>query len=132
MAKIINVSAAILMKEDNFLLCTRPENRSYPGYWEFPGGKIEENETREEALIRELYEELNILTNKNNIEFFSLIQHVYNDKIINLNIFKCFNWQGNIIGKEGQDLYWQKYYSPCNLEPQLPTTEKIIKLINSL
>lgn len=131
MAKIINVSAAIIMKEDSFLLCTRPKDRSYPGYWEFPGGKIETNESKEDALIRELFEELNILTNKNNIEFFSVIQHVYNDKIINLNIFKCYSWQGTIIGKEGQELHWQKCFSQCKLEHQLPTTERIIKLINN-
>jgi 8-oxo-dGTP diphosphatase len=131
MAKIINVSAGIIMKEDDFLLCTRPINRSYAGHWEFPGGKIETNETKEDALIRELYEELNILINKNDIEFFSLVQHIYNDKIVNLNIFKCYSWQGNIIAKEGQKFHWQKCFFPCKLAPQLPTTEKIIKLINN-
>jgi 8-oxo-dGTP diphosphatase len=131
MAKIIHASVGVLYMGDKFLLCTRPIDKQYAGYWEFPGGKIEANENNDDALIRELYEELNILVTKSDIKPFSLLQHVYDDKIVNLNIFKCENWVGNIVPKEGQSMYWQKSQEVCNLTPQLPTTIKIIRLLNN-
>jgi 8-oxo-dGTP diphosphatase len=129
MAKIIHVSVAVLSKNNQFLLCSRPIDKGYSGYWEFPGGKIEPNETSEDALVRELYEELNILVNKENLELLFLMQHVYEDKIVNLHIFKCTNWQGNVSANEGQSMYWQQYDKVCDLAPQLPTTIKIIQLL---
>ena len=57
--KIINVVAAAIEKDGKIFCAQRPEGKSLGGYWEFPGGKLEEGESPEEALIREIYEELN-------------------------------------------------------------------------
>lgn len=58
--KIIKVVAAILQKEDKILIARKKQGKPLAGYFEFPGGKIEEGETPEESLIRELMEEMNI------------------------------------------------------------------------
>ena len=62
MKNMIDVVCAIIQKDDRFLLARRKEGGSLAGYWEFPGGKVEQGETPEEALQRELLEELSIVT----------------------------------------------------------------------
>ena len=59
--KIIDVAAAVITRPDGrFLLARRPEGKPYPGYWEFPGGKLEPGENPQQALNRELMEELGL------------------------------------------------------------------------
>ena len=67
MSKIVEVAAAILLREENghseFLLAQRPKGKVYAGYWEFPGGKLEPGESLREALVREIQEELGVTIN---------------------------------------------------------------------
>ena len=103
--KQISVSAGILVNNDNqILLSQRTADKSFPGQWEFPGGKIESSETAHEALIRELKEELGI--DIDNSYLFKRIEHYYDSFIANIEFFLVDSWSGELSGEEGQLVRW--------------------------
>ncbi|MGL5000404.1 MAG: (deoxy)nucleoside triphosphate pyrophosphohydrolase [Cetobacterium sp.] len=88
MKKTINVVGAILENQNGEIFCAkRPKGKAFPGLWEFPGGKIEVGEIAEEALKREIEEELNLSINVG--EVFDIVQKEYENFIINLRIYRC-------------------------------------------
>lgn len=91
----------------------RPLNKSYKNYWEFPGGKCEENESFEEAAIREMKEELGIVIKKNDLISLDMVNHSYkkNEYII-MCVFLIKKWFGKIKSKEKQDFAWFNMYGP--------------------
>ena len=103
--KQISVSAGILINNDNqVLLSQRTADKSFPGQWEFPGGKIESSETAHEALIRELKEELGI--DIDNSYLFKRIEHYYDSFTANIEFFLVDSWSGELSGEEGQLVRW--------------------------
>ena len=84
---IVRVAAAIIRRADRFLITRRPDHVHLPGLWEFPGGKIEPNESPESALVRELKEEINVDVAVAD-EYFS-IQHDYPERSVQLRFFNC-------------------------------------------
>lgn len=105
--KILIVSAAAIIDVDNrILLAKRPEGRSLAGYWEFPGGKVDEGETPEAALCRELEEELSIEVCETCIAPFTFASYSYDDFHLLMPLYLCRNWEGNITPNEGQDVTW--------------------------
>lgn len=105
--KIVYVVACALVDEESrILICQRPEGRSMAGLWEFPGGKIEPGERPEQALIRELREELDIDTSENCLAPFTFASHAYENFHLLMPLYICRKWQGTIIGKEGQSTRW--------------------------
>ena len=103
--KQISVSAGILINNDNqILLSQRTADKSFPGQWEFPGGKIESSETANEALIRELKEELGI--DIDNSYLFKRIEHYYDSFTANIEFFLVDSWSGELSGEEGQLVRW--------------------------
>jgi len=76
------------------------------GMWEFPGGKIEQGETPEAALIRELHEELGIETWASCLAPLSFASHAYPDFHLLMPLFACRRWQGIVTPREGQRLRW--------------------------
>ena len=85
---VVEVAVGVLLKDhESILLGQRPEGKPYSGYWEFPGGKIEEGESPEVALIREIEEELNLSIN--NLSFFQTVNHSYQDFSITMHAFTC-------------------------------------------
>ena len=105
--KTVLVSAVALVDVDGrILLSQRPEGKSMAGLWEFPGGKVEQGETPEIALIRELEEELGINTWTSCLAPLTFASHNYGDFHLLMPLFVCRKWQGMPTGKEGQTLKW--------------------------
>lgn len=107
--KIILVSAVALIDPDGrVLLAQRPEGKSMAGLWEFPGGKVELDETPEAALIRELHEELGINTWKSCLAPLTFASHAYETFHLLMPLFACRRWEGIPAPREGQTLAWVK------------------------
>jgi 8-oxo-dGTP diphosphatase len=109
------VACAIIQNNQNKVLaCQRSATMHLPFKWEFPGGKIEENETAEDCLIREIKEELNIEIQI--IEQKSVNDHHYPDKSIRLIPFICKHLSGDISLKEHKDFKWLDKTNLLNLD----------------
>lgn len=107
--KMVLVSAVALIDVDGrVLLAQRPAGKSMAGLWEFPGGKIEEGETPEAALIRELQEELGIDTWASCLAPITFASHSYDDFHLMMPVFACRKWNGTPQAREGQVLKWVK------------------------
>jgi len=105
--KTILVSAVALIDIDGrVLLGQRPEGKPMSGMWEFPGGKVESSETPEQALIRELEEELGINTWASCLAPLTFASHRYEDFHLLMPLFACRKWEGVPHPREGQNLRW--------------------------
>jgi len=127
--KIILVSAVALIDPDGrVLLAQRPAGKSLAGLWEFPGGKVESNESPETALIRELQEELGIDTWASCLAPLTFASHCYPDFHLLMPLFACRKWQGIAMGREGQTLAWVR---PENLSdyPMPPADLPLIPIL---
>ena len=104
---IVLVVACALVDEDGRVLLTkRPEGRDMAGLWEFPGGKVEMGEMPEDALARELNEELGIDVSQHCLAPFTFASHTYRSFHLLMPLWVCRNWQGEVEAKEGQELAW--------------------------
>jgi len=109
MSKILLVAAATLIDVDNrILIQKRPEGTHMAGYWEFPGGKLEDGETPEAALVRELKEELGVITLEKALFPMTFISHAYPAGHVLIPLFGCRNWTGKPQSLEGQEMAWVK------------------------
>ncbi len=97
---------ALVDPEGRILLTRRPNNKKMAKLWEFPGGKIENNELPDEALIRELKEELSIETRKSCLAPVTFVLHKYKDFHAILFLFICRRWNGIPNPLEGQEMTW--------------------------
>lgn len=131
MKKTIKVVAAIIENENSEILCAlRSKDMSMPKLWEFPGGKIEENETIEEAIAREIKEELNC--NINAISLFHDNIHEYEKVIVNLITVKCNLVSGIPTASEHAKLVWLPIdyletlqWAPADIPAVKKLTEKV-------
>ena len=129
--KKIEVVAAIIYFDDKILCVQRPENkRSYISKkFQFPGGKIEEGESKEEALKRELIEELNFVPNKID-ELFLTIVHQYPDFELTMHSFKCYSETKNIQLNEHISSEWLTLKNLKKLnwaEADIPIVNRLIE-----
>lgn len=105
--KMVLVAAVALIDPDGrVLLAQRPVGKSMAGLWEFPGGKVEPDETPEACLIRELYEELGIDTWESCLAPLTFASHSYDDFHLLMPLYACRKWEGIVQGREGQALEW--------------------------
>ncbi|MEM6903441.1 MAG: 8-oxo-dGTP diphosphatase MutT [Pseudomonadota bacterium] len=126
---ILLVSAAVLVDSDNrVLLARRPQGKHLGGLWEFPGGKLNPGETPEEAVIRELQEELGVHTQAKCLYPLSFASHPYEDFHLMMPLFICRKWGGPAVAKEGQELAW---VTPARLRdyPMPPADAPLISAI---
>ncbi len=123
----IQVVAAILTRADGcFLLACRPPGKPYPGYWEFPGGKIEKNESARDALVRELYEELGI-TVTHATPWLTHEFH-YPHATVNIRFYRVTQWLNEPVAREQQQLVWQRIENVI-VSPLLPANQPILKAL---
>ena len=101
---MLQVVAALIWREDKFLICQRPKDKKRALLWEFVGGKVEQGETREQALIRECREELAITVKVNDV--FCEVSHVYPDVTVNLTLFNAEIVTGELKMLEHNDMVW--------------------------
>jgi 8-oxo-dGTP diphosphatase len=130
--KTIWVSAVALVDTDGrVLLAQRPPGKAMAGLWEFPGGKIEDGESPEQALVRELKEELGIDTSGSCLAPVTFASHRYDDFHLMMPLYVCRVWQGQAIAREGQTLAWV-YPKDFDKYPMPPADVPLIPVIREL
>ena len=119
----VDVAVGVLIDgQGRFLLTSRPAGKVYAGYWEFPGGKVEANESVEQALRRELHEELGITIGPAQPWQVELMD--YPHARVRLHFCKVFAWHGDFEMREGQAMAWQTL--PVAVKPVLPGTVPVL------
>ncbi len=125
---ITEVAVGILIRSNgDFLMTTRPTGKAYAGYWEFPGGKLEANETVVEALRRELKEEIGIVIEDAFIWRSSVID--YPHALVRLTFCKVFAWTGRLNMFESQQFSWQCL--PVQVVPVLAGTIPVLEWLGN-
>ena len=124
--RVVDVAVGILVRPDgSFLLTSRPAGKAYEGYWEFPGGKLEAGENVEDALRRELLEELGIAVEAAQLWQVELVD--YPHALVRLNFCKITAWSGELQMREAQCFSWQQL--PVQVAPVLPGTIPVLKML---
>ena len=103
---VLVAAAALVDRGNRVLIAQRPEGKPMAGLWEFPGGKVHAGETPEQALVRELEEELSIEVCDTCLAPFTFASHSYEDFHLLMPLYLCRNWDGEIAAREGQALKW--------------------------
>lgn len=126
---VVLVAAVALVDADGrVLIARRPEGKAMAGFWEFPGGKVEEGERPEAALIRELQEELGIDVAEACLAPLTFASHAYADFHLLMPLYVCRRWKGEMRAREGQELAWVR---PLRLR-DYPMPEADVPLIPHL
>ena len=123
MTKITEVAAAVIERPGEFLLAQRPEGKPYPGYWEFPGGKIEAGEDARAALARELKEELDIDVRESSPWITRV--YAYTHATVRLHFFRVTKWSGEPKPLEDQAIRWQRV-GATDVSPMLPANAPVL------
>jgi 8-oxo-dGTP diphosphatase len=110
------------------LISQRPPGKHMAGYWEFPGGKIAPGESGEQALARELTEELGVVLHR--CHPLLQLRHDYSDRVIELDVFVVDDYDGEPMGREAQALKWVAA-SELAAQGLLPADRPIIQALNS-
>ena len=100
---MITVVAAVIERDDAFLLTLRPDGTHLSGHWEFPGGKVDHSETHVEALRREIFEELDAVAEVG--ELVHSVMHAYPEKTVELFFYRC-ELKGEAKPMLGQEMRW--------------------------
>lgn len=128
MKKLVHVAAAVITRPDgSFLLGQRAPGTFYPGYWEFPGGKVEAGETPRQALVRELDEELGIQVT--NLFPWITRRHIYEHAHVCLHFFKVTAWRGELRDHVHSALSWQVDAAQLTVAPMLPANGPVMSAL---
>ena len=122
--KVVEVAVGVMIQADGrFLLTSRPPGKVYAGYWEFPGGKLEPGESVEQALRRELREEIGISIGAVHAWKAEMVD--YPHALVRLHFCKVFEWTGELQMHEAQAFAWQSL--PLTVQPVLPGTIPVLR-----
>lgn len=113
---VLVVAAALVDLDGRVLLTQRPPGKKLAGMWEFPGGKVEPNETPEAALVRELHEELALDISAACLAPFAFASHAYDDFHLLMPLYVCRRWAGQPQAREGQAMRWVRPIKMRELE----------------
>lgn len=123
----MNVAAAVIQRPDGqFLLGQRARDTYYPGYWEFPGGKVESGETPRAALARELKEELGIEVLR--AHPWIVRQHIYEHAHVRLHFFRVPQWRGELRDHIHTALSWERA-DAVQVGPMLPANGPVLRAL---
>ena len=123
---IVEVAVGILLQPDGrFLLTSRPPGKVYTGYWEFPGGKLEAGESVEQALARELHEELGVVIEPAAVTRWREQCVDYPHALVRLHFCRVTAWRGALQMREGQDAAWERL--PVGVQPVLAGTLPVLQ-----
>jgi 8-oxo-dGTP diphosphatase len=121
---VVDVAACIVRPRDGrVLLARRTARQIAPGYWEFPGGKIEPGETPTEAAARELNEEVGLVARA--LAPWAAYEHAFQTKRVRLRFFRVDEWTGTVHGREGQHVAWVDPAAP-EVAPILPSNDRVL------
>ncbi len=132
MNMLLVVAVALVDPDGRVLLAQRPEGKAMAGLWEFPGGKVNPGERPEQALIRELHEELGIDTEASCLAPLSFASHAYDDFHLLMPLWVCRKWEGIAQPREGQVLKWVRpndlrdYPMPAADLPLIPVLQDLL------
>jgi len=128
---VLVVAAALIDADGRVLIAQRPEGKALAGLWEFPGGKIEPGERPEQALIRELHEELGIDVNAACLAPFVFTSHAYESFHLLMPLYLLRRWSGTVQRREHAALKWVK---PDQLRdyPMPPADEPLVAWLRDL
>ena len=129
---LLLVAAVALVDRDNrVLIARRPAGKAMAGLWEFPGGKVHEGETPEQALVRELQEELAITVCETCLAPFTFASHPYEGFHLLMPLFLCRTWEGELRPREGQEVKWVRA-SRLSVYPMPPADLPLIPMLRDL
>ena len=128
---LLVVACALVDADRRVLIAQRPEGKSMASLWEFPGGKVEPDETPEAALIRELTEELAIETKEACLAPLSFASHAYENVHLLMPLYVCRKWQGTPQAREHQALKWVRPQALRDY-PMPPADEPLIAALCDL
>ena len=132
MKHLLVCAVALIDADGRVLMSKRPEGKTLAGLWEFPGGKVEQGERPEDALIRELKEELGINVEQACLAPLTFASHTYPDFHLLMPLFVCRRWKGIPQALEGQELKWvrakdlRKLPMPPADLPLIPHLEELL------
>ena len=129
---IVLVAAVALVDRDGrVLIARRPEGKPMAGLWEFPGGKVDDGETPEAALIRELDEELGIHVPARCLAPLTFASHGYEAFHLLMPLYVCRNWDGIVTAREGQELKWVRPMRLCDYDMP-PADKPLVAMVRDL
>lgn len=128
---VLVVAAALIDSDGRVLLARRPEGKNLAGLWEFPGGKVENGETPEAALIRELHEEIGINTWESCLAPLTFVSFAYPAFHLLMPLFVCRRWQGIPISREQNTLKWVRARDLGDY-PMPPADRPIVPILRDL
>jgi 8-oxo-dGTP diphosphatase len=134
MNTLLVVAAALINAKNEVLLAQRPAHKPLPGQWEFPGGKLEAGETPEQALVRELHEELGIIVDAKDCEAFWFLSHTYHDLGFHLMMptWVVRRWQGEARALEHAAIAWlhpRNMHTLPMIEADDPLVARLLALV---
>jgi 8-oxo-dGTP diphosphatase len=126
----VPVAAVALIDVDSrVLIQQRPPGKSWAGWWEFPGGKIQDGETPEATVVRELAEELGIDITESCLAPFTFSSFAYDDFHLVMLLFLCRVWRGTPAPREGQTLKWIRPMALARQPQLLPADVPLVAML---